>query len=150
MVDRCVVAPNLCNHEIGVVLHVHNGSQSVIIALYAQVFLPQFLVMVPLLPIAGLDVLVAFNHVKCTGFKAVTGFYILLVDLFANIVDSQEFSVKIYYRRTERLQGEIEPAPAACLLEQAVTEHGVVPVVARCAQRKIIKLVAPVVMEQLV
>ena len=144
------MAPDLRHHEIGIVLHVHYCGKGIVVGLNAQVFLPQLLVVVPLLPISGLDGLVTFNHVKCAGFKTVSGLYILLIDLLADIVDTQELAVKIYHRRTECLQGQIEPASAACLLQKAVTEHGVVPVVARCTQRKIIKLVAPVVMEQLV
>ena len=103
MVDRCVVAPDLRHHEVGKVLNVHYGSQGIVVGLYAQVFLPQLLVVVPLLHIAGLNVLVTFNHVKRAGLKAVAGFHILLIDFLAYVVDSQEFSVKVYHRRTERL-----------------------------------------------
>ena len=88
MIDRCVVAPNLRHHEICVVLNVHNSGQGIIIGLYAQVFLPQFLVLIPLHHIAGLNVLVTFNHVKSSVLKPVPGFNILLVDLFAYVVYS--------------------------------------------------------------
>ena len=144
------MAPYLSHHEIGIVLHIHYPGKGVIVGLYAQVLLPHLLVVVPLLPVAGLDVLVTFNHVKSAGLKSVTGLYVLLVDLLTYVMDTQELAVKIYGRWTERLQCQIESAPAASLLQQSVAEHGVVPVIARCTQRKVIKLFARIVMEQLV
>ena len=116
MVDGTIAGINFGGNQIGEVLDVHVGRDTVIIGLNGQVFLDQPPIMVPGFQVAGLHIIAVFDQVERAFFHAVIGGNVVFIHLFPDVVDAHVLPVYIDYGGSEGHVFEIHVVLMAGLL----------------------------------